>query len=95
MTISTDNTVSKTIGIMAQQPRLAHHIGPASDAGNHCARIELACARLSWTEQAIGQIALDCGYGDQAAFTRQFRKSVGLTPRAYRERHRSGPSAGQ
>lgn len=59
------------------------------------ARIELACARLSRTEQAIGQIALDCGYGDQAAFTRQFRKSVGLTPGAYRERHRSGPGAGQ
>jgi AraC-like DNA-binding protein len=44
---------------------------------------------------ASNQIALDCGYGDQAAFTLQFRKSVGLTPRAYRDRHRSGPSAGQ
>jgi AraC-like DNA-binding protein len=29
-------------------------------------------------------LALECGYADQAAFTRQFRKSVGLTPGAYR-----------
>ena len=50
------------------------------------ARIELACARLRTAAKPISQIALACGYGDQAAFTRQFRKSVGMTPRAYRER---------
>ena len=49
------------------------------------ARIELACNRLRQTTRPIAQVALACGYGDQAAFTRQFRKSVGLTPRAYRE----------
>ena len=47
------------------------------------ARIELACSRLRQTDHAISRIALDCGYGDQAAFARQFRKSVGLTPRQY------------
>ena len=30
------------------------------------------------------QIALDCGYGDQSAFTRQFHATVGITPIAYR-----------
>ncbi|MCP5082564.1 MAG: AraC family transcriptional regulator [Alphaproteobacteria bacterium] len=49
------------------------------------ARIELACHLLKRSSGAISQIALDCGYGDQTAFTRQFRRSVGLTPRAYRE----------
>ncbi len=49
------------------------------------ARIELACDRLRRSDHPISRIALECGYGDQAAFTRQFRKSVGLTPRAYRE----------
>jgi AraC-like DNA-binding protein len=29
-------------------------------------------------------VAQECGYADQAAFTRQFHKSVGLTPKAYR-----------
>jgi len=49
------------------------------------ARIESACDRLRHSNDAISQIAQDCGYSDQAAFTRQFRRSVGLTPRAYRE----------
>lgn len=49
------------------------------------ARIELACSRLRQTDHAISRIALDCGYGDQAAFARQFRKSVGLTPRQYQQ----------
>ncbi len=49
------------------------------------ARIELACSRLRQTDQPISRIALDCGYGDQAAFARQFRKSVGLTPRQYQQ----------
>ena len=48
------------------------------------ARIELACDRLRQTDTAISIVAQECGYADQAAFTRQFHKSVGLTPRAYR-----------
>jgi AraC-like DNA-binding protein len=52
------------------------------------ARIERACALLRQTGDAIGQVAQACGYGDQAAFTRQFRKSVGLTPMAYRRQMR-------
>ena len=49
-------------------------------------RIEQACHLLERTEESISFIALDCGYADQSAFTRQFRQSVGLTPGAYRER---------
>lgn len=49
-------------------------------------RIEAACHRLRQTSQAISAIALECGYSDQGAFTRQFRQTTGMTPRAYRER---------
>lgn len=52
------------------------------------ARIELACSRLRLSDEPISRIALDCGYSDQAAFTRRFRKSVGLTPSEYQRRHR-------
>lgn len=48
------------------------------------ARIDFALSRLRGTSDPISQIALDCGYADQTSFTRQFRKSVGLTPHAYR-----------
>lgn len=32
----------------------------------------------------LGSIALDCGFSDQAHFTRSFRQVVGQTPRAFR-----------
>lgn len=48
-------------------------------------RIEYACAKLRSSKDPISAIALECGYGDQAAFARQFKKSVGVTPLAYRE----------
>jgi AraC-like DNA-binding protein len=48
-------------------------------------RIEKACELLRSSPNYISQIALECGYTDQAAFTRHFRQTVGLTPTAYRQ----------
>lgn len=48
-------------------------------------RIELACHLLERSDESLISIALDCGYGDQSAFTRQFRRSVGIPPGAFRE----------
>lgn len=47
-------------------------------------RMEAAVRRLRETNDAIATIALDCGYSDQSAFTRQFRQTVGLSPSEYR-----------
>lgn len=49
------------------------------------ARIEAACHLLDTTAKTIANIALDCGYSDQSAFTRQFKQTTGLTPKAYRD----------
>jgi PAS domain S-box-containing protein len=48
-------------------------------------RIDRASERLRRGEDPIAGIALDCGYADQTAFTRQFRKVVGLSPGQYRK----------
>ena len=55
-------------------------------AGQYLSRLRIgrACDRLRHTAAPLSELALECGYADQAAFTRQFRKSVGLTPGAYR-----------
>jgi AraC-like DNA-binding protein len=47
-------------------------------------RMDVAVRRLRETSDSIAAIALDCGYSDQSAFTRQFRQTVGLSPSQYR-----------
>lgn len=47
-------------------------------------RMESAVRQLRETDEAIAQVALDCGYSDQSAFTRQFRQTIGLSPSQYR-----------
>ena len=51
-------------------------------------RIDRACHLLERTNESLSAIALECGYSDQSAFTRQFRQSVGIPPGAYRESRR-------
>ena len=48
-------------------------------------RIDYACGLLRRTPMPISQIALESGYADQTALTRQFRKAVGLSPAQYRK----------
>lgn len=48
-------------------------------------RIEHAAKLLRETTTAIAVVALECGYGDQTALTRQFRATVGMPPAAYRD----------
>lgn len=40
---------------------------------------------LLHTDLPITEVALQCGYTDHSAFTRQFKASTGFTPRQYRE----------
>ena len=51
-------------------------------------RIDVASDLLRETGTPIAEIANSCGYFDQSAFSRVFRRTVGLTPRQYRTRHR-------
>lgn len=48
------------------------------------ARIQAAAGLLRSTSRPITEIALDCGFYDQSAFTRAFRRRTGLTPQRYR-----------
>jgi PAS domain S-box-containing protein len=47
-------------------------------------RMDAAVRRLRETNDPISKIALDCGYSDQSAFSRQFKQTVGLSPAQYR-----------
>jgi AraC-like DNA-binding protein len=49
-------------------------------------RITAASRLLQDTTKTVAEIANDCGYFDQSAFTRAFRTTTGLTPNEYRRR---------
>lgn len=51
-------------------------------------RLERAAQRLAnpaFLRLPLGEIALQCGFSDQAHFSRRFRNYHGVTPRSYRE----------
>lgn len=47
-------------------------------------RVDAAARALRETSMSLQQIAVDCGFYDQAQFTRQFRAMTGMTPGKYR-----------
>ncbi len=47
-------------------------------------RLDQASESLRTSGETLSQIALDCGYADQSAFAKQFRKTVGVSPGQYR-----------
>ncbi len=49
-------------------------------------RVERAKQLLKCREIAITDVALECGFANQSHFTKHFRKLMGITPKAYRER---------
>lgn len=51
-------------------------------------RVLAACEALLNTDQSITEIALEVGFYDHAAFSRQFSRIMGVPPRAYRKMHR-------
>ena len=48
------------------------------------ARIDHARTLLTQTSAPLAQIALDCGFSDQAAFSRTFARLTGQTPGQFR-----------
>jgi AraC-like DNA-binding protein len=52
-------------------------------------RLQLAAARLADSDAAIAAIAERAGYESEAAFSRAFRKAVGMPPAAWRSRRRA------
>ena len=54
-------------------------------------RIERAKELLALTSMPLADVAINSGFGDQAAFTRTFHRVVGATPGQWRREHGGGP----
>jgi AraC-like DNA-binding protein len=57
-------------------------------------RMQLAAGRLRDSDAKIIEIALDVGYESEAAFSRAFKRIVGLTPGEWRREHLASPAGG-
>jgi AraC family transcriptional regulator len=53
-------------------------------------RLHRAAVRLRLSDEPISAIAFDAGFNDLSTFNRRFRRIMGVTPGAFRARHRSG-----
>ncbi len=51
-------------------------------------RLQAACQKLTETNGSIGEIAAAVGFTSQAYFSKQFKKTIGLTPGEYRRQNR-------
>jgi len=56
-------------------------------------RMELARTRLLNSSESIGNIARDCGYLDEAYFSRRFRQAHGMPPGQFRRQSLTPPFA--
>jgi AraC family transcriptional regulator len=52
-------------------------------------RVEFAAHHMLTTDATLSDIALRCGFTDQAHLCKHFRQSTGQTPAAWRRAHRS------
>jgi len=55
-------------------------------------RVRFAAQRLHAGAECLSEVALGCGFYDQAQFCRQFRRVMGLSPSQYREQARQAPT---
>lgn len=85
----TVNEIARRVGFSPYQlnRRLKHLLGITARQLLTKTRIDAASALLRTTTLGVGDVAQRSGYCDQSAFTRQFRRTTGLTPRHYRQRH--------
>jgi AraC-like DNA-binding protein len=57
-------------------------------------RMQVAAGLLAEGHATVGAVAYEVGYGSEAAFSRAFKKLVGLSPAAWRERHGAPAASG-
>jgi AraC-like DNA-binding protein len=57
-------------------------------------RMQIAAGLLAAGNTNIASVAAETGYGSEAAFSRAFKKMVGVPPSAWRNRHEAGTGPG-
>ncbi|MEM7146898.1 MAG: AraC family transcriptional regulator [Verrucomicrobiota bacterium] len=87
--VSTEE-MAKVVGMSVWQlrRRFRKEYGMSPNEFEKTTRIQGACQALAETDESIAEIAFGFGFCDQSAFTVQFRKQMGCTPKEYRKKRR-------
>lgn len=70
------------------QKKFKYHIGKSVSEEIDRARMELICKLLIESPKTISQIAYDIDFISENHFSRYFRRLMGMSPTAYRKRHK-------
>lgn len=86
-----DWSVQRLAEVVAMSPsrfaaRFSASIGESAMAYVAKLRMNVACQQLVTTRQSIDQVASSVGYESGAAFSRAFKKHVGVSPTTWRRR---------
>ncbi len=55
-------------------------------------RVRMSCSALVFSQKSLAEVATVYGFADQSHFTKEFRRFMTETPRAYRSRYQQRPS---
>ena len=84
--------LSERVGLSrsALHDRFVHFVGHAPMQYLAHWRMQVAAGALAESSSPVASIALDVGYDSEAAFSRAFKRIVGVPPGEWRRRHRPG-----
>jgi AraC-like DNA-binding protein len=86
----TNEDLAKACGLSVRaferQFQAAYHTSPHDYLRG--LRVRMSCSALVFSRKSLAEVATEFGFADQSHFTKEFRKFMTETPRAYRERYR-------
>ncbi len=85
----TNEDLAKTCGLSVRaferQFQAAYHSSPHDYLRQ--LRVRMSCSALVFSRKSLAEVATEFGFADQSHFTKEFRKFMSETPRAYRTRY--------
>lgn len=90
--MNTLETLARNVGLSrsALSERFTHLLGEPPMQYLARWRMQVAAGLLTTGSASVAQVASEVGYASEAAFSRAFKKAVGVPPASWRDRRQPG-----